>query len=115
MHIGRSSLLVVALLLSLARPAQAQYRWLNLPLTPKLPVAERSGYAPVNGVRIWYAEFGLGKPVILVHGGLANSDYFGLQVRALAHIIVWSFSIAAVTAGVRADGSRSATTSCRPM
>jgi pimeloyl-ACP methyl ester carboxylesterase len=84
MRIGRSLLLAAALLLSLVRPAQSQYRWLNLPPTPKLPVAERSGYARVNGVRIWYAEFGRGEPVILVHGGLANSNYFGLQVRALA-------------------------------
>lgn len=39
--------------------------------------------APVNGIRIWYAEFGQGEPVLLLHGGLANSNYWGLQVRAL--------------------------------
>jgi pimeloyl-ACP methyl ester carboxylesterase len=46
---------------------------------------------PINGVRVWYAEFGHGAPVILVHGGLANSDYWGLQVPVLAahyHVIV---------------------------
>jgi pimeloyl-ACP methyl ester carboxylesterase len=31
------------------------------------------GYAPVDGIRIWYAEFGHGSPVILLHGGLANA------------------------------------------
>ncbi|HWA29504.1 MAG TPA: alpha/beta hydrolase, partial [Rhizomicrobium sp.] len=33
--------------------------------------------------KIWYAEFGSGEPVLFVHGGLANSNYFGNQVRAL--------------------------------
>ena len=37
----------------------------------------------MNGIRIWYAEFGKGEPVLFVHGGLANSDYWGNQVRAL--------------------------------
>jgi pimeloyl-ACP methyl ester carboxylesterase len=59
-------------------------RWLILPPTPSLPPATHSGYAAVNGIRIWYAEFGAGPPVILLHGGLASSDYWGLQVRALA-------------------------------
>jgi pimeloyl-ACP methyl ester carboxylesterase len=67
-----------------ATPAGAAPQWLTLPATPTLPAAEKSGYAPVNGVRIWYAEFGKGEPVLLLHGGLGNSDYWGNQVRALA-------------------------------
>jgi len=58
-------------------------QWLTLPPTPSLPKAVASGYAPVDGIRIWYAEFGRGSPVILLHGGLANADYWGNQVRAL--------------------------------
>ena len=57
---------------------------MRLPPTPVLPTPTTSGIAPVNGIRLWYAEFGSGPPVILVHGGLANSDYWGLLVRALA-------------------------------
>jgi pimeloyl-ACP methyl ester carboxylesterase len=68
---------------AIARPAGAEYPWLRLPPTPTLPKPETSGIAPVNGIRLWYAEFGHGAPVILLHGGLANSDYWGLQVRAL--------------------------------
>jgi pimeloyl-ACP methyl ester carboxylesterase len=69
---------------SSASPAQPVPQWLTLPPTPTLPPAARSGYATVNGIKIWYATFGNGTPVILVHGGLANSNYWGNQVRALA-------------------------------
>jgi pimeloyl-ACP methyl ester carboxylesterase len=68
----------------LAFPAHAAPRWLTLPPTPTLPQADTSGYAPVNGIRIWYATFGKGEPVLFVHGGLANSNYWGEQVRALS-------------------------------
>jgi pimeloyl-ACP methyl ester carboxylesterase len=57
--------------------------WLTLPPTPQLPSPARSGYAEVNGVKIWYAVFGQGKPVVLLHGGLANSNYWGQLVPAL--------------------------------
>jgi alpha-beta hydrolase superfamily lysophospholipase len=63
--------------------ASAEPQWLTLPPTPTLPKALRSGHAPVNGIKIWYAEFGHGRPVILLHGGLANSNYWGKQVQAL--------------------------------
>jgi len=49
-----------------------------------LPTPAESGYAPVNGIKIWYATFGSGTPVILLHGGLANSNYWGELVPALA-------------------------------
>ena len=79
---------VLALVLLLATAfgtrAFAEDQWMTLPPTPTLPKASASGYAPVNGVKIWYAEFGKGKPVILLHGGLGNSNYWGLQVPALA-------------------------------
>jgi pimeloyl-ACP methyl ester carboxylesterase len=63
--------------------AMAAPQWMTLPPTPALPAAVQSGTAPVNGIRIWYATFGHGEPVILLHGGLANSNYWGNLVRAL--------------------------------
>ena len=33
---------------------------------------------------IYYAEYGAGQPVILLHGGLANSDYWGDLIPALS-------------------------------
>jgi pimeloyl-ACP methyl ester carboxylesterase len=64
--------------------AQPVPRWLTLPDTPSLPTAMESGRAAVNGVSIWYATLGKGSPVILLHGGLANSNYWGNQVPSLA-------------------------------
>jgi pimeloyl-ACP methyl ester carboxylesterase len=64
--------------------AQPVPRWMTLPPTPALPTPAKSGRAPVNGVSIFYATFGEGEPVLLLHGGLANSDYWGNQIPALA-------------------------------
>ncbi|UWU78595.1 alpha/beta hydrolase [Bradyrhizobium huanghuaihaiense] len=76
--------LFAALLIAVSiSTAHAAPRWLNLPPTPTLPKAAQSGFAPVNGIKVWYAVFGRGEPVLLLHGGLANANYWGHQVRAL--------------------------------
>jgi pimeloyl-ACP methyl ester carboxylesterase len=80
----RFAIAFALLLLSFTGTASAEPQWLTLPPTPTLPTAAQSGLAPVNGIKLWYAEFGQGAPVILLHGGLANSNYWGLLVRALA-------------------------------
>ena len=72
------------LLISIVAQVRAdEAQWLTLPPTPTLPPAAQGGYAPVNGIKIWYATFGTGAPVILLHGGLANANYWGNQARAL--------------------------------
>jgi predicted alpha/beta-fold hydrolase len=58
--------------------------WLTLPPTPTLPHATKSGLVNINGTSIFFAQFGAGRPVLLLHGGLANSNYWGHQVRELA-------------------------------
>jgi len=80
----RRFVLALSLLLFTLTAARAEPQWLTLPPTPSLPQAARSGDAPVNGIKIWYAEFGAGAPVILLHGGLANANYWGKLVPALA-------------------------------
>ncbi|MBV8587394.1 MAG: alpha/beta hydrolase [Verrucomicrobia bacterium] len=57
--------------------------WEQLPPAQGLPPSTMSGYAAVNGVRIYYAEFGRGEPLILLHGGLGNIEQFGNQIPAL--------------------------------
>jgi len=85
MPIGRFTLLFCLFTgLTAAGTAHAEPQWETLPPTPTLPKPAESGYAPVNGIRIWYASFGHGEPVLLLHGGLANSNYWGHQVPVLA-------------------------------
>jgi pimeloyl-ACP methyl ester carboxylesterase len=40
--------------------------------------------APVNGIRMYYALYGRGPPVLLIHGGLGHGDIWGFQVPALS-------------------------------
>jgi pimeloyl-ACP methyl ester carboxylesterase len=65
-------------------PALANERWETLPPTPAPIAADRGGQAQVNGISIHYAISGHGSPVIFLHGGLANIDYWGNQVPAVA-------------------------------
>jgi pimeloyl-ACP methyl ester carboxylesterase len=62
---------------------RAEDLWKTLPPTPRLPELTDSGYVAVNDIQMWHAVFGQGKPVLLLHGGLANSDYFGNLVPLL--------------------------------
>jgi pimeloyl-ACP methyl ester carboxylesterase len=48
-----------------------------------LPVSNDHGYVEHEGARIWYASYGNGEPVILLHGGLGHSGNWGYQVPAL--------------------------------
>ena len=48
-----------------------------------LPAAHDHGYVEHDGARIWYATYGSGAPVILLHGGLGHSGNWGYQVPAL--------------------------------
>ena len=76
---------ILALLgaLMLAAPAGAAELWRTLPAPTPLPAAALQGYVAHDGARIWFSTYGAGAPVILLHGGLANSDYWGDQVPAL--------------------------------
>jgi pimeloyl-ACP methyl ester carboxylesterase len=48
-----------------------------------LPDTNDQGYVEHDGARIWYATYGSGRPVILLHGGLGHSGNWGYQVPAL--------------------------------
>jgi pimeloyl-ACP methyl ester carboxylesterase len=72
------------LLMGYTSEVQAEPLWLMLPPTPNLPTPTKSGDASINGIKIWYGLFGRGTPVILLHGGLANANYWGNLVPVLA-------------------------------
>jgi pimeloyl-ACP methyl ester carboxylesterase len=48
-----------------------------------LPVTQDQGHVENDGARIWYATYGSGSPVILLHGGLGHSGNWGYQVPPL--------------------------------
>ncbi len=60
-----------------AAPAYAAERWEELPAYPAMPAAADSGYAPVNGIEMYYATYGAGEPILLIHGGLGHADVWG--------------------------------------
>ena len=54
---------------------------------PPLPVPDGrdrvQGHVRSDGERIWYASYGRGAPVVLLHGGLGNAGNWGYQVPTL--------------------------------
>ncbi len=52
------------------------------------------GYAPVNGANLYYELSGDGPPLLLIHAGIADSDMWTPQLRALtAHFQVLRFDL----------------------
>ena len=82
--------LLLMMLLALSILAGAAERWEIVPPTPAPILADRGGQANVNGISVHYAVYGQGSPVILLHGGLANLDYWGHQIAALKsrHMVI---------------------------
>jgi pimeloyl-ACP methyl ester carboxylesterase len=46
--------------------------------------APQTGYAPVNGLRLYYEVHGSGRPLVLLHGGVGAIEMFGTVLPALA-------------------------------
>jgi pimeloyl-ACP methyl ester carboxylesterase len=44
----------------------------------------RSGYADVNGIRLYHEIYGEGEPLVLIHGGLTTIDQMQGWVQPLA-------------------------------
>ena len=49
-------------------------QWQTEPDPPPMPTPEKSGMAAVNGISMYYAIYGHGPPLLLIHGGLGSSD-----------------------------------------
>ena len=77
-------------LLALAVPAMADDRWMSVPDAPAMPTAASSGMADVNGISMYYATYGAGNPVLLIHGGLGHADIWANQVNDLMadHLVI---------------------------
>lgn len=56
---------------------------LTLPLRAQPPL--KSGFAPVNGIKMYYEVYGKGKPLVLIHGGGSTIETtFGRVIQSLA-------------------------------
>jgi hypothetical protein len=71
-----------------AASARSAERWAELPAFPPMPPAKTSGMAPVNGIKMYYAEYGAGDPILFIHGGLGSADVWGHQVEDLPKTIL---------------------------
>jgi pimeloyl-ACP methyl ester carboxylesterase len=49
-----------------------------------IPKPTKSGHAAVNGINYYYAVFGAGEPLLLLHGGLGQIEMFGPNLARLA-------------------------------
>ena len=70
--------------------AQSAERWAELPAFPSMPVAKTSGMAEVNDIKMYYAEYGKGDPILVIHGGLGNAEVWAHQVADFAkdHLVI---------------------------
>ncbi|KAI9730906.1 MAG: hypothetical protein M1834_005624 [Cirrosporium novae-zelandiae] len=63
--------------------------WLTLPATPTLPGSVDNAKVDINGVKLWWGNYGgtVGSsdklPVVFIHGGLGYSAYFGDVIKLL--------------------------------
>jgi pimeloyl-ACP methyl ester carboxylesterase len=49
-----------------------------------IPKPTKTGHAAVNGVNYYYAVYGKGEPLLLLHGGLGQIEMFGPNLAKLA-------------------------------
>lgn len=82
--------LVAPALIMFATAAMAEDRWMAVPDAPAMPAPVTTGLADVNGIKMYYATYGAGDPVLFVHGGLGHSDIWANQVADLMkdHLVI---------------------------
>lgn len=69
-------------------------------------VKRESGFAEVNGTRLWYESMGKGPAVVLVHGGLVDSRLWDDQMKPLSkHFRVVRYDLRGFGRSAAATGS----------
>jgi pimeloyl-ACP methyl ester carboxylesterase len=69
---------------SFAAPTVVHAAQENPPMQTSLPKPTKSGHAAVNGVSYYYAVYGTGEPLLLLHGGMFHTEMFGPNLTKLA-------------------------------
>ena len=72
-----------AIIVSFAAPAIVQAQE-SPAMQTQIPTPSKSGRAAVNGLNYYYAIYGTGEPLLLLHGGLFHTEMFGLTLIKLA-------------------------------
>jgi pimeloyl-ACP methyl ester carboxylesterase len=77
------SAITAAITIGLGTAAEAQEA--APPGAPAIPEPSTSGYATVDGGgEVYYAVYGEGEPLVLLHGGFGQIEMFGPNIAALA-------------------------------
>src|SRR5206468_11604790 len=65
-------------------------RWRTILPPAPMPPAQRAGYAPVNGIQMYYAVYGHGSPILLIHLGGGHADQWAAEIPALSrrHMVI---------------------------
>lgn len=67
-----------------AAAAAATPKWKTFPIPATLPEPSKRGPLPINGASIYFTIYGDRDPtVLMLHGGLASSEYWGFQLGPL--------------------------------
>ena len=86
--VSLAALLTASIAAQPPAPQTAAPRCSTLPPMPSPVPGSKSATAAVNGIRLFYTDTGQSRPgavpVILLHGGLANQQYWGNQISALS-------------------------------
>src|SRR3954466_10331147 len=69
---------------SLAAPTIMQASKEKPVMQTAMPKPTKSGHAAVNGVNYYYAVYGMGEPLLLLHGGMGQIEMFGPNLAKLA-------------------------------
>ena len=67
-----------------AAPTIIQAAQENPAMQTATPKPVKTGHAAVNGVNYYYAVYGTGEPLLLLHGGLGQIEMFGPNLTRLA-------------------------------
>jgi len=76
--------LTAALVAIIATSLPTQVRAQENPTMTQIPKPTKTGHAAVNGVNYYYAVYGKGEPLLLLHGGLGQIEMFGPNLALLA-------------------------------
>jgi pimeloyl-ACP methyl ester carboxylesterase len=69
---------------SFAAPTIVQADQEKATMETAIPKPTKTGHAAVNGVNYYYAVYGKGEPLLLLHGGLGQIEMFGPNLARLA-------------------------------